>query len=313
MTAPDSPLPADGQPVVPGVSVAVRERLAWAIGLTAVTAGLVFAVHMLDVGRIVRAIAHAHVAWLVVAVLSNVGILCAWAGFWKVLAPRESRVPYRRMFEIAAIASSVMNTIPFLAGHATGVALLVKRAKLSLRSALSVLALDQLGGGISKVAVCLSAALFAPLPGWIHAASIAATIAVAALLVVLVAIAHTRTKWAEGLAALRDVRHALLALALAATSKAMEGVGIAAVQHAFGLSFGAPEVLLVLAAVLLATMVPVSPGNLGAYEAAAFFAYRYLGVPTEEAFAIAVVQHVCFMVSSVGVGYTLGARRAIRG
>lgn len=290
-----------------------RERLAWTIGLVVVTVGIAAAVRMLDVNRIVGAIAHVSVPWLVVAVLSNVGILCAWGGFWKVLTPRDAHVPYWRMFEIAAIASSVMNTIPFLAGHATGVALLVKRAKLTLRSALSVLALDQLGGGIVKVAVCLSVALFAPLPGWIHAASIVVTTVVAALLVVLLLIAHTRTKWAEGFAALRDVRHALLALLLAAMSKVMEGVGIAAVQHAFGLSLGVPAVLLALAAVLLATMIPVSPGNLGAYEAAAFFVYRYLGLSSEQALALAIVQHLCFMIASVGVGYALGARRAIRG
>ncbi|HVX39892.1 MAG TPA: lysylphosphatidylglycerol synthase domain-containing protein [Gemmatimonadaceae bacterium] len=292
---------------------AARARLVWGVGLAVVTVGLVVALRTLDGPRILAAMTHASAPWLVAAIACNVGILGAWSGFWKVLTPRAARVSYWCMFEIAAIASAVMNTIPFLAGHATGVALLVKRAKLSLRSALTVLALDQLGEGIVKVSVCLAVGLFAPLPGWIHTGFIAVTIAVAVLLAVLLFVANTRTQWAEGLAALRDVRHGLLALVLVAMSKVMEGAGIAAVQHAFGLSFGLPAVLLVLAAVLLATMVPVSPGNLGAYEAAAFFVYRYLGVAAELALAIAIVQHLCFMVSSVGVGYALGARRALRG
>ncbi|HVX40052.1 MAG TPA: lysylphosphatidylglycerol synthase transmembrane domain-containing protein [Gemmatimonadaceae bacterium] len=291
----------------------VRARLAWIVGLVVVTIGLVIALRTLDAERIVAAITHASAPWLIAAVICNVGILCAIGAFWRVLSPRDARVSYWRMFEIAAIATAVMNTIPFMAGHATGVALLIKRAQLSLRSALTVLALDQLGEGIVKVSVCLAVALFAPLPGWIHAGFIAITIAVAVLLVVLVVVANTRTRWAEGLAALRDVRHGLLALVLVAMSKAMEGFGIAAVQHAFGLSFGVPAVLLVLAAVLLATMIPVSPGNLGAYEAAAFFVYRYLGVAAELALVLAIVQHLCFMASSVGVGYALGARRALRG
>ena len=292
---------------------AVRARLAWIAGFVVVTAGIIIAVRALDWRAALAAIAHVELGWLVISVLLNVGILLAWSGFWSVLAPREARVPYRHMFEIAAIASAVMNTVPFLAGHATGVALLIKRAKLSTQSALSVLALDQRGEGVVKVAVCLAVGLFAPLPGWIHRAFVGVTIAVGALMLGLVIVANSKTRWARDLAALRDVRHALLALALVSLSKVMEGLGIVAVQHAFGLSFAAPAVLLVLAAVLLATMIPVSPGNLGAYEAAAFFVYRYLGLAPEQALALAIVQHLCFMAASVGVGYTLGARHALRG
>lgn len=290
-----------------------RTRLAWAAGLVVVTLGLGLALRTLDWRTTLAAMSRVRLWWLALAVLLNLGILVAWGGFWLVLSPREARVPYRRMFEIAAIASAVMNTIPFLAGHATGVALLIKRARLSAQSAVSVLALDQLGEGIVKVAVCLAVALFAPLPGWIHGAFTGVTIAVGALLVALLVVANTKTRWARDLAALRNARHATLALVLVATSKVMEGLAIAAVQQGFGLPLGAPAVLLVLAAVLLATMIPISPGNLGAYEAAAFFVYRYLGVSPEQALALAIVQHLCFMLSSVGVGYALGARRVIRG
>ena len=58
-----------------------------------------------------------------------------------------------------------------------------------------------------------------------------------------------------------------------------------------------------LAAVILGSMVPVSPGNLGTYEASVFLAYRYLGVAPEQALSLALVQHLCFMLPSVGVGY----------
>jgi len=295
------------------VTPAARARLAWTVGLLVVTIGIVVAVRSVDWRAALSTIAHVRIGWLVLAVVLNAGILVAWGGFWSVLAPRAARVPYRRMFEIAAIASAVMNTVPFLAGHATGVALLIKRAGLSAQSALSVLALDQLGEGIVKVAVCLAVGLFSPLPGWMHRAFIGVTIVVGLLLVLLLFVANSSERWGRDLAALRDVRHGIVALVLVAMSKVMEALGIVAVQHAFGLGFALPAVLLVLAAVLLATMIPVSPGNLGAYEAAAFFVYRYLGLSPEQALALAIVQHLCFMAPSIGVGYALGARRAIRG
>jgi hypothetical protein len=85
--------------------------------------------------------------------------------------------------------------------------------------------------------------------------------------------------------------------------KGVELLAIAAVQQAFGVHIGAGGTLLVLAAVVLGTMLPLAPGNLGTYEASAFLAYRYLGVAPEQALTLAIVQHVCFMLPSVGIGY----------
>jgi uncharacterized membrane protein YbhN (UPF0104 family) len=69
--------------------------------------------------------------------------------------------------------------------------------------------------------------------------------------------------------------------------------------------------LLVLATVILATMLPISPGNLGTYEASAFLTYRYLGVAPELALSLAIVQHVCFMLPAVGIGYFFFSTQAL--
>ena len=85
--------------------------------------------------------------------------------------------------------------------------------------------------------------------------------------------------------------------------KAVEACAIAAVQRAFGVDIGVAGTILVLAAVILGSMIPVSPGNLGTYEASVFLTYRYLGVAPELAMSLALVQHLCFMLASVGIGY----------
>ena len=283
--------------------------LVWVIA----TAVLVAAARRVNWTHALAVTAGAKPGWIALAVLANASILAWWAGYWKLLLPRtDGAVPYRRMLEIVSTASSVMNTVPFGAGHATGVVLLVKRGGASQSGALSVLALDQLGEGIAKIAICLLAGELLPLPDWMHAAVRAIAVAVALLLTVMIVLAPR----VQALETLRTWHRAAGALVCVLLMKTAEGLAIAAVQQSFGVAVPAPGTVLVLAAVVLATALPLAPGNLGAYEAAVFLIYRYLGVPPDRALALAIVQHLCFMLPALGVGYlfvstqTL-ARRAI--
>ena len=52
-----------------------------------------------------------------------------------------------------------------------------------------------------------------------------------------------------------------------------------------------------------ATLVPLAPGNLGVYEATVFFIYQYLGIAPEQALALALVQHLCYLLPLAGTGY----------
>jgi uncharacterized membrane protein YbhN (UPF0104 family) len=108
----------------------------------------------------------------------------------------------------------------------------------------------------------------------------------------------------------------LVALACVGGTKVVEALAIVAVQRAFGADISSSGTLLVLAAAILASMLPLSPGNLGTYEAGVFLAYRHIGLPPEQALSLAIAQHACFMIPSVGIGYLFlsaqtFARRAI--
>jgi uncharacterized membrane protein YbhN (UPF0104 family) len=276
------------------------------------TALLVACARTLDWTRAVEALAAVKPMWLTVGVAGNAAILACWAMFWRTLLPvdeAEVRAPYGRMFEIVAIASALMNTVPFGGGHASSVALLARRAPTPMRRALSVMALDQLGEGLTKVAIFLLVAVLAPLPGWMRAGVTTACVGVAAWFIALL----VASRWARELAILKSVPSALGAWACVLAMKGAELAAIIAVQHAFGLHIPFIGSLLVLAAVVLGTMLPLAPGNLGTYEASAFLVYRYLGVPPEQALSIAVVQHVCFMIPAVGIGYAfISARTLVR-
>lgn len=205
---------------------------------------------------------------------------------------------FRRMFEIASTSSALMNTVPFGGGHASSIVLLMRRGNTTQRGALSIMALDQLGEGFAKVTVFLLVGLLVPLPAWMRAGIMTASLIVGAWFVTLM----IASRWAKELRLLRRPR-ALGAMGYVLAMKAVEACAIAAIQRAFGVDIAASGTLLVLASVILGSMIPVSPGNLGTYEASVFLAYRYLGVAPEQAMSLALVQHLCFMLPSVGIGY----------
>jgi uncharacterized protein (TIRG00374 family) len=319
-----------GDQIAPRPTRRLRMLVGW--GILVVLA--VLTARSLDWGHVLEAVRTANVAWLVVAVIANTGIIVLWAGFWRDLLPRGEHVGYATMFRISAIASAVMNTVPFLAGHASSVVLLVKRGNVTQHGALSVLALDQLGEGLAKVIIFVAVAALTPIPTSMRAGILTASIVVAVLFVVLIVIAHSHRseparaggvslvaratafarRWAHALDTLRSPRRSARALASVLAMKAAEAIGIIAVQRSFGVEIPFAGTLLVLAAILLATMIPVAPGNLGTYEAGVWVAYDYLGVPSATALALALVQHACFMAPSVGIGYALmlgEARRAM--
>jgi uncharacterized membrane protein YbhN (UPF0104 family) len=246
-------------------------RLALVGAWIVATALLVLCARTIDWSRAATVIGTANPWWLVPAIALNAAVLVCWAQFWKTLVPNgEPDVPYQRMFEIASTASSLMNTVPFGGGHAASIALLKRRAALSIRGALAVLALDQLGEGLAKALLFLAVVVADPLPTWMRAGVTTAFVGVTVWLIALLVLSR-RTR---ELRLLHDARRSLGAFVCVAATKGAELLAIIAVQHAFGINVHPGGTLLVLAAVILATMLPIAPGNLGTYEAAACVAVR---------------------------------------
>ena len=273
-----------------------------------------------------------HPGWLFAAVAANALILPLWAAEWRLLTPSAFRVGFARMLEVVSVSAAVLNSIPFFAGEASAVALLITRAGLSRGAALSVLALDQLLVGVAKLTLILTAALFGPVPAALRAGISALAAAVVALLIVLLPLAH---RWQElrdrlmsqptrvralaarvaavgqHLEALRHLQRAWRVIALALAKKALEVAAIIAIQVAFGLEPSVSAALLVAAALAITTLVPVAPANLGVYEGTVYGVYRLVGVPSEAAVGMAIVQHLAFLVPPLLAGYlALGLRRA---
>ncbi len=312
---------------IPAEAVSRERRWIIVAAWVITTAFVVVSFRFVSWGRALEEMRSATPGWIVVAILSNAAILFIWAVLWRVILPPGRAVSVLRLAEITAVTSTVLNTLPFLIGEATGMVLLSKRAGLGNAAALSVLAVDQLLLGIAKVLLLLLVSVLVPLPYWMREGLGGLSAGVGVLFIVMVIIAHrakvpkavdgpartgrlgfvTRlaSDWARGLEGLRSWSRFFGALGLEIAKKSAEMGGIIAVQYAFGQALPLGHSLLVLAALNLVTVLPVSPANLGVYEAAVFFSYRYLGLPESRALGMAVVQHVCYLLPLAGIGYVV--------
>jgi glycosyltransferase 2 family protein len=258
-------------------------------------------------------LAGADARWVAVALIGNLLILVSWAALWRQFLPRSARIGWPRMGGIVALSAAGMNTFPFMAGHALGLGLLAKRGRVGMEVAATVMTLDQLCEGLCKVLLLLAAMVLAPAPEWMQRALLIISVAMAMLLAVLVWLSRPGAapgwfaRWAAHLEVLRHPGRWSGGLLLSLGTKVAEGLAIFAVQRALGVDLPLASVVVVLAAVSVGTMVSVSPGNLGVYEAAVVAGYALFGVPLAQAVALALVQHACFLTAMIGPGYAFTA------
>jgi len=307
----------------------VKSKAWWVLGWVALTAIVVAAVRTMDVRGTLEALGTADPAWVAFALLTSAVVLPLATTQWAVLLPRGASVPWRTMFSIVALTASVSNGGPPFAGVAVGLQLLATRGGLGHAGATSVTILDQLAEGFAKIALIAAAA--ALVPGFEYrTVSLALVLGVPALALAFLALAHRSARleeWASGasgtsgrvfrflsrmvhqLDALRRPAHFGLAVGLAVSKKAIEGLAIAMVAAAFGLALPLWVVLSVLVAVNLSAMVAPTPAALGVWEASAFLVLRAAGVEAEPALAFALVAHAANLAPLALTGWSLESAR----
>jgi uncharacterized membrane protein YbhN (UPF0104 family) len=308
-------------PAADGPSRALR-RLAWGLAWLAASGVLLVFLRTLDLHAVLQPLAHAQRGWLVLAVLANFAVLPLLTTECALLASRDRPIGWGRLWECFSLAVAGMNTLPFGGGHALAVGLLATRGGLALDGALALMALEQFCEGVAKFALLLLALAVLPLPaelqrstwflGTVLFAGGAALLWLARRTPPGTAPTGWRARWSRHLTVLGHPRKLVSALALALAGKLVQLAAVFAVQRSLGVDLPLATLPLLLAAVTFATMISVAPGNLVVYEAAAFGAYRWLGVPAPEAAALALVQHACFLGPMIVPGYALTAWRGLR-
>ena len=292
---------------------------------------------MATIGRVdwtlaIAAVAKAKPLPLILAVLFNAMILVFATAQWLLFLPEGVSVARSKMFKIMAIMSTVANSGPAGGGAAVGVHLLARQEGVGHSVGLSVLLLDQLVEGLVKVAIVLLAIMVVPIGLEYKAVSATILIGVPTLFFVLTVIAHRKSAlesiserttgflgWmltklnlvAANLEALRRPKKLSLTVVLGLLQKLVAALAITCILLAFGVVTPWWGILAVLVAVNLSTVVSVTPANLGVFEGAAFLVYTSLGISSDTAVALAIVQHAAYLIPLAGIGWIISSVRPL--
>ena len=292
---------------------------------------------MATIGRVdwtlaIAAVAKAEPLPLILAVLLNAMILVFATAQWLLFLPEGVSVARSKMFKIMAIMSTVANSGPAGGGAAVGVHLLARQEGVGHSVGLSVLLLDQLVEGLVKVAIVLLAIVVVPIGLEYKAVSATILIGVPTLFFVLTVIAHRKSAlesiserttgflgWmltklnlvAANLEALRRPKKLSLTVVLGLLQKLVAALAITCILLAFGVVTPWWGILAVLVAVNLSTVVSVTPANLGVFEGAAFLVYTSLGISSDTAVALAIVQHAAYLIPLAGIGWVISSVRPL--
>ncbi len=310
----------------------LKTRVSYIVSWLLLTALIVATIGRVDWTLAIAAVAKAKPLPLILAVLLNAMILVFATAQWLLFLPEGVSVARSKMFKIMAIMSTVANSGPAGGGAAVGVHLLARQEGVGHSVGLSVLLLDQLVEGLVKVAIVLLAIVVVPIGLEYKAVSATILIGVPTLFFVLTVIAHRKSAlesiserttgflgWvltklnlvAANLEALRRPKKLSLTIVLGLLQKLVAALAITCVLIAFGVVTPWWGILAVLVAVNLSTVVSVTPANLGVFEGAAFLVYTSLGISSDTAVALAIVQHAAYLIPLAGIGWIISSVRPL--
>ena len=310
----------------------LKTRVSYIVSWLLLTALIVATIGRVDWTLAIAAVAKAKPLPLILAVLLNAMILVFATAQWLLFLPEGVSVARSKMFKIMAIMSTVANSGPAGGGAAVGVHLLARQEGVGHSVGLSVLLLDQLVEGLVKVAIVLLAIMVVPIGLEYKAVSATILIGVPTLFFVLTVIAHRKSAlesiserttgflgWmltklnlvAANLEALRRPKKLSLTVVLGLLQKLVAALAITCILLAFGVVTPWWGILAVLVAVNLSTVVSVTPANLGVFEGAAFLVYTSLGISSDTAVALAIVQHAAYLIPLAGIGWIISSVRPL--
>jgi uncharacterized protein (TIRG00374 family) len=273
-------------------------------------------------------------SFFIPAFLSTLCILLALSLQWKLFLPHDRSVSLGRMFQVVSVFAMLVNTVPFWGGHAFAIYLLGHREKVGKTAALSVITLEQIAEGFGKIMIFGVVALACPFPLWMRDGMETVLFLVFAAYLTLFFLAYRFRNlkekrensksfgwikifsvfetWAYHLHVMRSFKKMAGGIALAMAMKGFEALGIFLVQKSFGVELPLYSSFLVLAALGLATMLPLAPGRLGVFEATAYVIYQYLGVDPTRALTLGIFIHLVHTLPFILTGYIISLKMGLK-
>lgn len=293
-------------------------------GLAISLVAIVIVISTVDVAETFEILRRAEPLYLVL-VLAVIAAQVAVRGWrWRMLLPHRpdgSAVPLRRTFSPMLIGYLGNIVLPARLGEAIRSFLVARRETLVPLEAFGATMLERLIDVVVLALIGLAAAVALGAEWWIVAIGLVAGVGgvlVLALLVVLgfgrlvdvgrwvlerLRLAHRLERllgwagsFAVGVDRGRDVPRLLGASGVSVVAWILDASIFYLVGRSLGLELAIAEAVLIGAVAVLATAVPAAPGYVGTFELAATSTAVALGVPREEALALAVLVHMITVI-----------------
>lgn len=301
-----------------------------------VTGGLVYWIaQRIHLDLFIRALEDAHYHYLFFASLCTLTIILLNSWQFKIFLPKFGMVKFSKMIQLISIFSMSVNVLPFWGGHGLLVYLLGQREKVGKTVALSALTLDQITEGFAKLFLFSLVAFSGFLPSWMKVGMQSFILLIVGIYAILFFLAYkfrdhvdewndmsgpilgrlskVFKKWAHHLQVLRNWPSFLMTVALATGMKILEVLAVYFTQVALGVDLGIMAAVVVVAALSLATALPLTPGRLGIFEGAAMLTYQYLGVDPTLGLALGVTIHAVHTLPFIVAGYLSSLKMGFKG
>jgi len=316
------------------------------IGISAFFLFLLF--RSIDGPRLLEALREMDARYMVPAVAATLFSYYLRAWRWKLLLEVEKNTSMRNLFPATIIGYMANNLLPARIGELVRVYVLGEREGIDKGTVFASLVLDRLFDGFSVLCILLATLFTLHLPGdegGVRAAlvtggyvTVAAYLAILGFLILLkkrtVATLHLAgkllkpfpTRFTEKVIPLLgsfiggirlSPRPANL-FGLVISSALIWAFAIWPIDLAlrsFGIALPLTASLFIMVLLVVAVMVPASPGYIGTYHYACFKALTTFGVPGEQALGVALVIHAVnfFPITFLGLYYLARDRMSLSG
>jgi uncharacterized protein (TIRG00374 family) len=277
--------------------------------------------------------------WWTLPALATLGLAVVLrAARWGFLFRPDRRPPLSALTQALLVSYFFNSILPARAGEVARVIDLKRRTGTSRAETAATVVLERVYDVIALLLLLFALFPWMPHLGWIRAASALAALLAAGLLAAIAAL----TVWGErpllvvlrplrwagvskesigtiagsvghGLAAIRDLRLAVLVLGWTIVSWLVASLSGWLLMFGFGLHLSFVAALLVAITGNLSQVLPSLPSGLGVFEAATVVALKAYDVSDARALSYALVLHALNFVPFVAVGpIVLGPRRIAR-
>lgn len=298
------------------MSGSARRALVGVGGMAISALALWLVVRSVDLGAVGRALGDAHLT-PIAAIVGVVAVqLVIRAYRWSVVIPVRPRIAVTRLVPPLLVGYLGNAVLPARLGEPMRAVIVSRRERAGLPETLGSVLVERVVDVATLAPVAFVASLVVGAPAWIQQGLGLATAVGIAVVVLLLTIGVQPLvgllerlrlpRWATirdgvmkfaGTLGGRSRRTALLtAAAISLAAWLLDATSFWLAGRAVGADVGYAGAALIAGVTVLGTAIPSAPGYVGTFELAAVAAAGAIGVPADEAFALAVVAHAATLI-----------------